>query len=431
MTDPCADLNAERAFLGGCLIRNSVVDSVRAKVSPADFFHPPHQSICQAIYDLNAANQTIDILTLANQLRKSKRLDAAGGEIYLCELTESTVSSANTPAHARIISDCAIRRKLGELGHTLISRANDPASELGEFAASARQVEEIISGSRAGSASSAPADFLPEYLETLEKLQNGGGAIGVPMPWAGLHYYTAGFVPGEVTILAARSGAGKTALALNAALYAAEQGYPVGILSMEMLKGSLITRFMAAKGEVDAQKFRTGHFSDRDWESIYRVAEHIKALPIRISDRRDLKPSGIRALCRKWKQEIDLKFLVVDYLQLVKPEVRLKSREQEVSDISRQIKMLALDLEIPILLLAQLNRDAEKESEPRLGHLRESGAIEQDADVILFIKGWKADPSAGSATPVKVIVGKGRNNASGSCDLIYLRPFLKFVDKAG
>ncbi|MHC1788281.1 replicative DNA helicase [Solidesulfovibrio sp.] len=423
---PANNLDAEKTVLGSMALKESSRDYAVAKLSPEDFYSQPHRDIFKALAKLHSTGAAVDMVTIADMLRKATKLEACGGPAYLGELLESVASATASRASVGIVLECAHRRRLADAGLKLIDCAYDLGTDPVEASANVQAMLDTASGQREESTSQAPSEYLNDYMANLEALQAGKGVVGIPTPFESLNYYISGLTPGEVIILAGRAGTGKTALALNIAWYAAAQGYPVGIVSMEMIKFALTNRLFAANAMVDAQKFRTGHFSSVDWDSMYAFADTLNRAPLKICDKSFLRPSELRAICRDWKKNFGLSLLVIDYLQLLQPETRSNNREREVADISRMIKIIAVELEIPIIVLAQLNREAEKEKHPKLTHLRESGSLEQDADIVLFITPWKNSDAQEDHVTVTMDVAKGRSNAVGKFDLLYRRKYLRF-----
>lgn len=427
---PPNDADAEQAVIASAFVRPSMLDDLAAIVRPDDFYSPTHRSIFQAMVNLSESGKRVDIVTVADALTQAGRLEEVGGNVYLSEVATGTVVASNGLHHARIVQTMAARRKLIELGCSLVEEGFNLTADVEACGRFPAEIDAAIHGTLPEGAVVTPADYLGDYMQQLADLQEAGGLAGIPSPWESLNRFTAGFVAGEITILAGRSGTGKTAMALNIAEHAARLGNTVGLLSLEMTRHALTNRFMASGASVDAQKFRNASLEQPDWDKLYEYANVFHTLPILICDKREIRPSELRSMCRKWKREKGLSLLIVDYLQLMKPEARDKNREREVSEISRSLKLLAVDLEIPVLVLAQLNRDAEKEKRPRLGHLRESGAIEQDADIILLIVPWKNSEDTAENVDIIVDVAKGRNNAVGDAKMMYRRKYLKFVNAA-
>lgn len=423
---PAHNFDAEKIVLGAMAMKESARDHAISRLSAADFYSLPHSNIFEAMAAMHNSGAPVDMVTLADALRKAGRLESCGGPAYLGELLESVASATAAKSSVEIVRDCAHRRRLADAGLKLIDSAYDPGADPVEAAAGIQAMLDAAAGQREESTSQAPAEFLDAYVSGLEALQAGGGVVGIPTPYESLNFYISGLTPGEVIILAGRAGTGKTALALNLAWHAAATGYPTGIVSMEMVKFALTNRLFAANALVDAQKFRNGHFNQQDWDRIYDYAGTLQKAPLKICDKPFLRPSELRATCRDWKKNFGLSLLVIDYLQLLQPETRSSNREREVADISRTIKIIAVELEIPIIVLAQLNREAEKEKQPKLTHLRESGSLEQDADIVLFITPWKNSDAQQDAVVVTMDVAKGRSNAVGKFDLLYRRRFLRF-----
>jgi len=426
---PPQNPEAEQSVLGAVFVRPDILDDLAAIVRPNDFYSPAHQSIFAAMMSLAASQKKLDLITLGDELSRMGKLEEAGGPVYLAELARAAVFPAHGIQQAKIVSSLSARRRLIDVGYSMIESGFDLSADVRECGRFTQEIDAAIHGTSPAGQTVTPSEYLTGYMQELERLQKAGGLAGIPSPWPALNRYTAGFVPGEVTVLAGRSGTGKTAMALNIAEHAARGGVTVGLFSLEMTRHSLTNRLMATGATIDAQRFRNALLSDNDWGKLYDYAQTLYGLPLLICDKREMRPSELRAMCRKWKRDKNLGLLVLDYLQLMRPEVRDKIREREVSEISRSLKLLAVDLNIPILVLAQLNREAEKEKRPRLGHLRESGAIEQDADVILFIVPWK-NQDAPDNVEITIDVAKGRNNAVGDAYLMYRRKYLQFVSAA-
>lgn len=427
---PAHNLDAEKVVLGSMAMKEAIRDHAMGRLSPEDFYSTVHRDIFIVLCNMHSAGTGVDMVSLAEALRKVGKLDACGGGTYLADLLGFVFTTQSARSSIEIVRDCAHRRRLADAGLKLIDCAYDMGMDPVETSASIQAVLDTAAGSREESTSQAPAEFLQDYVSSLEALQNGKGVVGIPTPFDRLNYFISGLTPGEVIILAGRAGTGKTALALNMAWFACSQGYPVGIVSMEMIKFALTNRLFAANALVDAQKFRNGHFTAEDWDAMYAFADKLSVAPLRICDKPFLRPSELRAICRAWKKDFGLSLLVIDYLQLLQPETRSNNREREVADISRMIKIIAVELEIPIVVLAQLNREAEKEKSPKLTHLRESGSLEQDADIVLFIVPWKNSDAGQDAVTVTMDVAKGRSNAVGKFDLLYRRKFLRFENLA-
>jgi len=366
----------------------------------------------------------VDPIKLLQDIGKDDSSLPGGGKAFLKTLRTYSMGNLKSQQAARAVKDASRRRAIVSGCQSAIESAQNYAVTLDE----AQQALHDTLRSVADIKSKSPervGDLVPGYLESLIQLQKSGGVVGIGTQFADLDRLTGGFCPGEVVILAGRPGTGKTALALNIAYSAARRGVCCGVFSLEMPAQQLLSRIYASSARVDAQRFRNGRFSQDDWQRIHTASDEISRMPLLFSDRSAIKPTQIREKARIWQQDHGLRMMVIDYLQLISPESRGQSREREVADISRAVKTTAVDLGIPILLLAQLNREAEQAARPKLSHLRESGAVEQDADIVLFLRPWKVD--TGEEYPVvELDIAKGRSNACGTVKLTYAKRHLLF-----
>lgn len=422
---PPQDLRAEAAVLGALLKFPATADDLLPELRPEDFYSPAHRDVLDAMLTLWRAGRPVDMLAVADRLRAAGTLEQCGGPVGLAELAVAApVGPAAARTHAGIVRAMARRRAMAELGGHLVDIAYDPAREPEEFAELAQEAVDGVLAGRVGHGGESPAEWLADYFRYLEELGTNPEQACVDTPFYGLNAVISGFFPGEVCILAGRPSNGKTALALNLACHAVGQGHMVGVFSMEMRKYLLANRIFAQTADVEMRKFRTGRFDDQDWNHMYARGETFRTEPWRIYDKPARRVSDIRAACRRWRRE-GLRLAVIDYLQLVEPDGRAQNRDQEVAAISRGLKLLAEELGVAVLLLAQLNREVEKRSnkEPILADLRESGSIEQDADTVIFIKPW-SDPA--DVVPVELIVAKGRNSGTGRAKMFYRRNFTRF-----
>ena len=380
---------AEQSVLGSVLLKPAILDRLAGELRRRDFYDPRHQSVWEAMAALGQANRPVDLVTLADALAAAGQLDKAGGAAYLAELASATISAANAFHHAAIIRGHAKRRAMSDMGRRMIEIAYDPERDPADFVAIAQTASEAVLKDRLDSHGETPDEFLEPYTTYLEQLEQSGGG-GVPTPFWQLNDLIRAFMPGEMVVVGARPSHGKTALALTLAEHAVGLGHPAGIFSLEMSKFQLLNRMFSSGAGVAAQRFRDGRFSDDDWARIYDLCERMKRLPLRIYDKPARKPSDIRAACRRWRQDAGLGIVFIDYAQLIPPDGHPQNREQEIASSSRSIKLMAEDLAVPVVLLAQVNREVAKRKSPRLveSDLRESGAIEQDADIILLIQPW-------------------------------------------
>lgn len=431
---PPHSIEAEEFVIGSCLMRPAIIEEVAGLISADDFYDQRLGKIFAAIMALSRQSAPVDLVSVSETLGALGDLDAVGGPARLGSLAEAVALPVHGPNAARAVRDRAQRRAILRLAESLVLGAQDQGAELGALALGAQRKLDLALEDRSLSTSRSAGDLAMDWVASLERLQEDGGA-GIRTPFHKLNGLVTGLVPGEVFVVAGRPGGGKTALALNLALHAAEQGYGVGVFSMEMQSVLLMNRLCAAGGEhavcggglVDAQRFRDGKFSRADWQAIYEFAERARELPLYFSDKPSIRPSEMRAQVRRWSR-MGVRVVAVDYLQLITPENRGGSRERELAEASRLLKNTAVECGVSLILLSQLNRESEKAKRPLLSHLRESGAIEQDADIILFIVPWKTKgmDAQGDNVEVELDVAKGRNNTVGSFRLVYRKKYLRF-----
>ena len=440
-------LDAERSVVGGVLMQPKAFHQLADLVEAQDFYHPAHAAIYQAMVDLDAASKPIDQITVAEQMRASDslgKLRAFNGEAYFSELTSAVVTVENIAYHARHIRSKATARRLIEAAQEIAAKGYGEYGDAEEYIDEAeRAIFEIAQRSQRTTYDPVKR-ILTGTIKSLESRYERKQAItGVPSGYHKLDAMTAGFQPSELVIIAARPSMGKTALVMNTAQNAAiEFKIPVLVFSLEMSKESLIERLLCCESRVDSSRLRAGFLDSRDWINITKGASRISEAPIWIDDSGAPTLLEIRAKCRRWRSDASifkapgqLGMVVIDYLQLIhgRPAGREHSREREISEISRGLKALAKELRVPIVALSQLNRGVESRTEkrPQLSDLRESGAIEQDADVIAFIYRDevynKESPDKGTA---EIIVGKQRNGPTGTIRLAFLNQYTRFENLA-
>ncbi len=431
---PPSSNQAEQALLGGLMLDNSSWDRIADLVSAPDFFRPDHRLIFSAIEGLAERSQPADPVTLAEFLASRGELADAGGAPYLGELVTDTPSAANVTYYARIIRERALLRRLIEVGNDIASSAyrpeGRPIAELVDEAE--RRVFEIAErGQRRGSGFVRIKEVLKSTIDRLDALHQSQGAItGLPTGFVRLDEFTSGLQPGDLIIIAGRPSMGKTTLALNIAENAAlGDGKAAAVFSMEMSVEQLAFRMVASLGRVDQSHLRNGRFGDDDWPRIHGAIQQMAEAPIYIDDTPAMTPTEVRARARRLQRERGLDLIVVDYLQLMRVAGNAENRATEISEISRSLKALARELRVPVIALSQLNRSVESRTDkkPVMSDLRESGAIEQDADLILFIY---RDEVYNPDTPRKGIadinVAKQRNGPTGEFPLTFLGRFTKF-----
>ncbi len=435
---PPQAVDVERYVLGAVLIDPEAV-SIATEILPVNAFYlPKHAKIYQALLHLSAKGQPIDIITVAEQLKATKQLDQVGGIPYLNDLTEHVATSANTEYHARIITQKALLRNLiGAMGKR-ITEAYDPAADAFELLDAAEKDLFSISESQVRRSAKFLKDVVQETVAHLQTIaERPEGLSGVTSGFTDLDKLTGGWQDSDLVIIAGRPSMGKTAFALacarNAAL-ASQNPVSCAIFSLEMSARQLTQRLLTSEAEVNAQRARTGKLSQDDHHAVVEAAGKLGLAPIFIDDSDGLGVLELRAKCRRLKSEHAIGLVLVDYLQLMEGRTNKDNREQEIANISRSLKGLAKELEIPVIALSQLNRNAEdrKDKRPQLSDLRESGAIEQDADVVAFIYrasyyGIEAEkdgqPTKGVA---EIIVGKHRNGPTGTVKLRFEADYARF-----
>lgn len=436
---PPHDAMAEKAVLGGVLIDNGALSDVAELIQPKHFYFEEHRVIYEAILGLYDKNQPIDVVTVSSQLKADGHLARIGDASYLAELIDSVPTSAYVKHYAEIVKDTYIKRTLITVASGLVEKSfedRDNVQELLDIAES-----EIFALSQAFLHRDfiALRDILAASFDRLEKLIKSGNDIrGVPSGFANLDRKLAGFQDSNLIILAARPGVGKTAFALNMATHMAlVNKMPVGIFSLEMSKEELVDRLLVGQADIDAWRLKTGKLTDDDYSRLTQAMGDLSEAPIYIDDTPGASVLEMRTKARKMKIEHDLKLVIVDYLQLAVPGKKFDSRVQEVGYISQNMKNLARELQIPVIALSQLNRSIEHRGgskKPVLADLRESGSIEQDADVVMFLYSeddGENDLMDSTKRMVKLAIAKHRNGATGEIDLMFRGDRIKFFDVDG
>jgi replicative DNA helicase len=431
---PPHSLDAERSLLGGLMLDQRAWDQIADTVGVDDFYRADHRLIFAAIRDLVERDQPPDAVTVSEHLERQAQLEQAGGLGYLGQLVQETPSSANIRAYARIVRERSMLRQLIEVGGDIAASAHGTegrtVEELVDLAE--QRVFEIADrGSRKGAGFTALKEILPLTIDRLDLLSHSDQDItGVPTGFADMDRLTAGLQRGELIIIAGRPSMGKTTFAMNIAENAAiGHQIPTAIFSMEMSAEQLSFRMIGSIGRVNQSRLRTGKLSDEDWSRIDSAVSMMSNAPIFVDDSGALTPTEVRARARRLKREHGLGLIVVDYLQLMAVPGTVENRATEISEISRSLKALAKELAVPVVALSQLNRSVEQRTDkkPVMSDLRESGAIEQDADLIVFIY---REEVYDAETPRKgvadIIIGKQRNGPVGELHLTFLGEFTKF-----
>jgi replicative DNA helicase len=434
------DLAAEKAVLGAVILDNTVLSDVAEVISADDFANPGHGQIFAAMQALDLGMKRVDPVTLSEELKQQGHLAAVGGPTYLSQLDQVVPFSHNAVDYAHIIKDQATRRRLAKAGREIMELASQETGDVRELLEDAEgRVFKIAERGRVGEL--VPMSGLVDAaLEQLDKMkQNTSGITGISTGFVDLDNQLTGLHGGELIILAARPGIGKTSLAMNVAVHAStKEQRAVAVFSLEMPSVQLVMRMLSTHARIDVKKLRGGRLSPGDEERIQQSAAELFAAKLYIDDSGGLSSFDLRAKARRLKtKEPSLGLIVIDYLQLMHQKGKVESRQLEVAEISRALKQLAKEIDVPIIALSQLNRKVEERStgKPMLSDLRESGAIEQDADVVMFIhredQGEEdGAPKDSRAMPVELIVAKQRNGPVGSVDLMFLPEFTRFESRA-
>jgi replicative DNA helicase len=436
---PPHSAEAEQSILGGLMLDNQVWDKINTKLCEADFYRTEHRILFRAIFDLSRREQPFDVVTLLDALKSHNALDDAGGEAYLFELANNTPSVANITAYADIVREKSVQRQLIAVANEIADSAYNPLGrevpELLDFA----ETKVFAIGEQTGTEGGPESikSILARAVEKIDALYNSGESItGLPTGLSDFDEKTSGLQGSDLIIVAGRPSMGKTTLVMNMAEHAAiHSKKPVLVFSMEMPGDSLAMRMMSSLGRIDQHRIRTGKLEDEDWPRITSAVHMLSEAPLFIDDTAGLSPAEMRARARRLaKEHGQLGLVVVDYLQLMKvPGFKADNRTAEISEISRSLKSLAKELKVPVIALSQLNRSLEQRQDKRpvMSDLRESGAIEQDADIICFIyrdEVYNEDsPDKGTA---ELIIAKQRNGPIGKVRVAFLGKYTRFEDLA-
>jgi replicative DNA helicase len=431
---PPHSVEAEQSLLGGLMLDQRAWDQVADIVRAEDLYRADHRLIFAAVAALVERNQPPDAVTVSEHLQRLGQLEAAGGLPYLARLVQDTPSAANIRAYARIVRDRAMLRQLIEIGGDIAASAHSSegltVEEIVDLAE--QKVFEIADGGqRRGAGFQALKQILPKTIDRLDMLSHSASDItGISSGFAEMDRMTAGLQRGELIIIAGRPSMGKTTLAMNIAENAAIGGkVPTAIFSMEMSAEQLSFRMIGSIGRVNQTRLRTGKVTEQDWSRIDSAVSLMSAAPIFIDDSGALTPTEVRARARRLKREHGLGLIVVDYLQLMQVTGTVENRATEISEISRSLKALSKELDLPVIALSQLNRSVEQrqDKKPVMSDLRESGAIEQDADLIVFIYREEVyEPDTPRKGIADIIIAKQRNGPVGEFHLTFLGEYTKF-----
>ncbi|MDO4670207.1 MAG: replicative DNA helicase [Aerococcus sp.] len=438
---PPQNIDAEKAVLGSIFLDPTTYITVNEYIDAADFYKRAHQVIFSTMATLNERGDTVDTLTVQNELQRQNQLENVGGVDYIFEVADSTPTAANAEYYARIVEENAILRRLITSANEISAHAYENSEALEDILDGAEKSILSVSEKRNRNGFVHIGDVLQQSITTIEELAKDHSAVtGLPSGYPDLDRMTAGLQAEELLIIAARPGVGKTAFALNIAQnVATKQGATVALFSLEMGAEQLVNRMLCAEGSIDAGRLRTGQLLEQEWSDLIIAMGALGDSQIYIDDTPGIRMSEIRAKSRRLLQEKGkLDLIVIDYLQLIESARHGESRQQEVSEISRQLKKLAKELHVPVIALSQLSRSVEQRQDKRpvLSDIRESGSIEQDADIVAFLyrddyyEHGGDDDEDEEATEdnniVEVIIEKNRSGARGTVKLIFTKEFNKF-----
>ncbi len=429
-------IEAEAAALGSMILDRECIGQVVEQIDADAFSLPEHQYIFEAIIGLYEANSKIDLVLLRDELTHRDRLKAAGGVDYLVRVAESVPTAANVEYYVRIVKEKAMLRQLARVSHDILRQACDETGDVGEKLDIAEQQIFAVTEKKISGSAVAIKHLLTETFENIES-RKGSHITGLPTSFVELDQLLCGLHPGEMIVVAGRPSMGKTSFALNVAEHiGADENLPVAVFSLEMSRQQLVERILCSRAKVDSQQVRKGMVSTEQHAELSRVGGELYEKPIFIDDTPGLTPLMLRAKCRRLKSQHNVQCIFVDYLQLMAMGGQVESRQQEISTISRYLKAMARELEIPVMVLSQLNRSSEgrEDHRPRMSDLRESGCIEQDADVVLLLHREdyynKGREEFNETNTAEVIVAKQRNGPTDTVRLYFDGRFTRFDNLA-
>jgi replicative DNA helicase len=435
---PPQALDLEEAVLGALMLEKNALNAVVEFLKPEHFYSDAHKEIYQSIIDLFKASEPVDMRTVVNQLRKNAKLELIGGAYIIAELTAKVSSAANIEYHARVVIEMAIKRELIHIASQIHHDAYEDTTDVFELLDKTEQSVFEISDSNLRKNYDNMRNLMARAIQELQILKDHkDGLTGVPSGFTSLDRITSGWQKSDLVIIAARPGMGKTAFVVSAMRNAAvDFKIPVAIFSLEMASVQLVNRMISAEAELEGDKIRKGNLADHEWTQLVHKTSRLSSAPIFIDDTPALSILELRAKCRRLKAEHNVQLIIIDYLQLMRGE-QAGNREQEIASISRALKGISKELTVPVLALSQLSRGVETrggDKRPQLSDLRESGSIEQDADIVMFLyrpEYYKITvdeegmPTQGMA---EVIVAKHRNGSPGTAKLKFIGKFTKFAD---
>ena len=433
---PPQNIEAEKAVLGAIMTKPDAIGDVSKILKSDDFYRKQHQIVYETIMDLVTANEPTDLITIMESLRKNKRLDDVGGVVYVTALANSVITAANAVKHANMVKDAAKLRRLIEAADQVSSMAYENSDEVPAIMDKAQRMILTAVADDASSGGFVPIkDVIWEVVDRLDKLsETGGGLTGIASGFRDLDRMTAGFQKSDLILVAARPSMGKTAFTLNMASYMVRHGQTVAFFSLEMGKEQLALRIMSSEGNIDSQRLNTGQITEDEWNKFMETCSKLSPRPIYIDDTPGISVVELQSKARRLKAERGLDIIMIDYLQLMQGRTTSlgDNRQQEISEISRSLKALARELNVPVIALSQLSRGVESRQikRPMLSDLRESGSLEQDADIVMFLYREDYYDQDTENKNTEVIVAKHRNGPIGTVQLYFQKEYTKFQNIA-
>ncbi len=430
---PPHNIEAEQSVLGSMLLDKEAVAAATEVLRGDDFYVEAHKEIYEAILDIYDSGTPVDLVTVVEALRQRGTLEAVGGGAYISDLSMAVPSTANVRYYIKIVEEKSILRRLIAASNEIIRDSYEAAEDLDLIIDSAeKKIFDISQRKNARTFEHIKTILLETYNKIEELTKTKGKTVGLETGFTDFDMRTSGLQPSDLILVAARPSMGKSSFAVNIAQYAAVRNkVPVAIFSLEMSRDQLVQRMLSSEANVELQKIRTGNLNEDDWMKLVQAAEPLSQAPIFIDDTPGISAMEIRSKARRLKMEHGLGLIVIDYLQLMSGRGKAESRQQEVSEISRSLKALARELDVPVIALSQLSRAPESRTDhrPMLSDLRESGAIEQDADLVVFLyRDEYYNPETTKKNIAEAIIAKQRNGPTGAVELVWLGQFTKFAN---
>ncbi|MEN8904666.1 MAG: replicative DNA helicase [Clostridiales bacterium] len=428
---PPHSIEAEQSVLGSMILEKEVISLVIEKLKKDDFYRNDHKEIYEAIIELFDKGEPVDLITITDSLKKRGTLDSIGGIDYVTDIITAVPTTESSRHYAKIIEEKSILRKLIKISSEIMNLGYEAAEDVSFIIDKAEKSIFDLLQKRNSTGFAHIKEVLVSTFDRLESLYNSKGSLtGIPTGFTDLDLKTSGLQNSDLILVAARPAMGKTSFVLNIAQYVAiHEKVPVALFSLEMSKDQLVNRMLSSEVMVESQRMRSGDLEDEDWEKLAKSMGPLSEAPIYIDDTPGISMTELRAKCRRLKLEKNLGLIMIDYLQLMSGSKKTESRQQEISEISRSLKILAKEINVPVITLSQLSRapEARADHTPILSDLRESGAIEQDADIVMFL--YRDDyynPESDKKNIADVVIAKHRNGSTGTVELRWFGEFTKF-----